>query len=184
MLLLLVRYRYVHETDRTVQAHHSRRQPSQDDWPSPSPSGPSTPSPSDDTTLETSRSPRVIQLVPTIAESSATFHTSPSSAPLPPETAPNLPPETLCSPPTRCWSFKDATEVLLFQHFTRCLSSFVSMMQVTETVSQPITDFTLVRPLRPGPPLRHPNPSPSPALPPTDGCNFSPLRPPHEPCWQ
>jgi hypothetical protein len=38
---------------------------------------------------------------------------------------------------------------LLFQHFTRCLSSFVSMMQVTETVSQPITDLTLVRPLRP-----------------------------------
>ncbi|KAJ6176181.1 hypothetical protein N7485_003095 [Penicillium canescens] len=127
MLLLLVRYRYVHETDRVVQAHHSRRQPSQDDWPSLSPTGSSTPPPSDDTMLETSISPRVIQPVPAIAESSATFHTSPSSAPLPPETAPNLPPETPCGPSTRCWSFKDATEVLLFQHFTRCLSSFFDL---------------------------------------------------------
>lgn len=180
MLLRLVRYRYVHETDRTVKAHHSRRQPSQDN----SPSGQSPPSSSDDTTLETSSPPRDIQPIPAIAESLATFQTSPSSAPLPPETAPNLPPEKPCSPPTRCWSFKDATEVLLFQHFTRCLSSFVSMMQAAETLSQPITDFTLVRPLRPGSPFRHPNPSQSPALSPTDGCNFSPLRPPHEPYWQ
>lgn len=149
MLLLLVRYRYVHETDRTVQAHHSRRQLSQDNWPSPPPSGPSPPSPSDDTTSETSSPPRASQPIPVIAESLATFHTSPSPALLPPETAPNLPPKKPSSPPTRCWSFKDATEILLFQHFTRCLSSFVSMKQAAETVSQPITDFTLVRPLRP-----------------------------------
>jgi hypothetical protein len=185
-MLLLVRY--IHETGHTVQTHHSRRQPSQENWPSPSPSGPSPPSPSDDTTLGTSRCPRVLRPVPAIAGLSKTHRsspgTSPGSVPLLPERVSNLPPETPCSPPARCWAFKDATEVLLFQHFTRCLSSFVRFMRVIKSVSQSMADFSLVRPLRSRPPLRHPNPSPSPPLPSTNGCNFSPLRPSQEPRWQ
>ncbi|KAL5333734.1 hypothetical protein BJX70DRAFT_47826 [Aspergillus crustosus] len=135
--------RYVDEADRTIRTHYARR-PSHANSPTPPPSGsirtsPSPPSLSDYDAGEPPESPRDFQPTPAITEASS------DSEPLPPdrnreaERAYSL--EAPYTPPIRCWSFTDPTEVLLFQHFTQSLSPFFDL-------SDPECHFAIQVPIR------------------------------------
>ncbi|KAL3472613.1 hypothetical protein BJX99DRAFT_262174 [Aspergillus californicus] len=126
--------RYVDETARTIRTHHRRPPPGNS--PTPPPSEPIHTS-LNPLSEEDSESPRDFQPTPAITEVSSDVESlSPAL-----EGEPNRFLEAPYSPPIRCWSFKDPTEVLLFQHFTQNLSPFFDL-------SDPERHFAVQVPIR------------------------------------